>query len=118
MDQIWQASDTNSSQVIKNDSDGLIFTSGTPLKLEEGYELDLKSIDIDGHKANVVLSKNGTAIDEAVIIPPDTSEVELNKTLRAYEDAIKLDPVYWYNKGEGLLIRRVIMKQLKLITNP
>ena len=102
IDQIWQASDTNSSQVIKNDSDGLIFTSGTPLKLEEGYELDLKSIDIDGHKANVVLSKNGTAIDEAVIIPPDTSEVELNKTLRAYEDAIKLDPVYWYNKGEGL----------------
>ena len=59
IDRIWQVSDTNSSQVIINDSNKVIITSGSPLMLEEGYEVAIKSIDIDGVNVNLDSSKNG-----------------------------------------------------------
>ena len=74
VDRILQISDTNSSQVIINDSHEIMFTSGTPLKLEEGYELAIKSIDIDGENVYLELSKNGKAVDSAMIIPPNAFE--------------------------------------------
>lgn len=48
IDRIWQVSDTNSSQIITNSSDRSTLTSGTPLTLEEGYKLAIKSIDLTG----------------------------------------------------------------------
>ena len=68
LDRVWQLSDTNSSHVIINDSNDATITSGTPIKLEEGYELAIKSIDIDGNKVYVELTKNGVVVDSAVII--------------------------------------------------
>ena len=68
LDRVWQLSDTNSSHVIINDSHEVTITSGTPIKLEEGYELAIKSIDIDGNKVYVELTKNGEVVDSAVII--------------------------------------------------
>ena len=44
-------------------------TSGTPLKLENGYELGIKSIDIDGNKVYLELSKDGSVVDSKVISP-------------------------------------------------
>ena len=70
VDRIWQVSDKNSSEIIKNSSDKLIIHSGIPLELEEGYELAIKSIDIDGKRMYLELSKNGNVIDSAMIIPP------------------------------------------------
>jgi predicted RNA-binding protein len=68
VDQIWQVSDTDSSLVVINDSFRRTITCGTPLMLEEGYELVIKSIDIDGNKVYVELSKNESVIDSAVKI--------------------------------------------------
>ena len=74
VDRVWQVSDTNSSQLINNNSDGLTLTSGTPLKLGEGYELALKSMDIDGDKVYLELSKKGKVVDATVIIPANAIE--------------------------------------------
>ena len=74
VDRVWQVSDTNSSQLINNNSDRLIITSGTPLKLDEGYELALKSINIDGDNAYLELSKKGKVVDATIIIPANAVE--------------------------------------------
>jgi hypothetical protein len=39
-----------------------------PLKLDDGYELAVKSVDIDGNKAYVELSKDGQIVYSKVII--------------------------------------------------
>ena len=74
VDRIRQVSDSDPSRVIFENSRKTIITSGTPLKLEEGYELAIKSIDIDGNKVYVELTKNGNVIDSAVVIPPHVED--------------------------------------------
>jgi hypothetical protein len=74
IDRVWQVSDTNSSQVIINYSHEVMTTSGMPLKLGEGYELAIKSIDIDGKRVYLELSKSGNVIDSAMIVPPNVVE--------------------------------------------
>ena len=55
-------------------------TSDTPLKLEEGYVLAIKSIDIDGNKLYLELAKNGAVVDSKVISPSKTGATEADKT--------------------------------------
>ncbi len=55
-------------------------TSGTPLKLEEGYELAIKSIDIDGNKVFVSLSKDGNIVSEKVVQPSKDGATMADKT--------------------------------------
>ena len=74
IDRILQVSDINSSKVIINDSHEIMFTSGTSLKLEEGYELAIKSIDIDGERVYLELSKNGKIVDSAIMVPSNVVE--------------------------------------------
>ncbi len=50
--------------------------SGTPLGLEEGYELLIQSIDIDVNKLHLELCKDGMVVDSQVII----SENEVDNT--------------------------------------
>ena len=115
VDQIWQVSDNNSSQVIMNDSKRASLTSGTPLTLGEGYELALKSVDIDGNKVYVELSKNGNAIDSMVVIPSLSSLYQKGLSLfyqgknveaiSAFDKSIEIDPENadaWYFKGKAL----------------
>ena len=70
----------------------LTVTSGTPLKLEEGYELAIKSIDIDGNKVYLELSKNGAVVDSKVISPSKDNPTMSDKT-------------YYYKKGRRRLRR-------------
>ena len=58
--------------MINSSSDEIVITSGAHLGLEEGYELAIKSIDIDGNKVYVVLSKDSEVIDSKIIMPPQT----------------------------------------------
>jgi S-layer protein (TIGR01567 family) len=44
-------------------------TSDSPLKLEEGYQLAIKSVDIKGRKVQLDLSKNGQVVDTKIIQP-------------------------------------------------
>jgi tetratricopeptide (TPR) repeat protein len=101
--------------VINNNSDRLTLTSGTPLTLGEGYELAIKSIDIDGNKVYVELSKNGNVIDSTIIIPPAPVlhnkgialfyQGKYGEAISAFDKAIEIDPQYaaaWTSKGNAL----------------
>jgi hypothetical protein len=50
------------------------------LKLQEGYELAIKSIDIDGNKVYLELSKNGAVVDSKVVSPSKDGANEADKT--------------------------------------
>lgn len=69
VDRVWQTSEIDSSRLLINDSRSRTIESGIPLKLEEGYELAIKSIDIDGKKIYLELLKNGEAIQSRAVIP-------------------------------------------------
>ena len=55
--------------ILRDENAELSFTSDTPLKLDEDYELAIRSIDIDGRKVYLELSKKGTVVDSKIISP-------------------------------------------------
>jgi S-layer protein (TIGR01567 family) len=56
-------------QVLIDSDDSHTITTGSVLPLEEGYELRIKQIDINGNKVYLSLAKNGDEIDSKVISP-------------------------------------------------
>ena len=56
--------------------------------MEEGYELAIKSIDIDGNKVYLELSKDGSVVDSKVISP-------------SKDNATMADKTYYYKKDVG-----------------
>jgi S-layer protein (TIGR01567 family) len=83
-------------KILINDDTDRTVTSGTPLRLEEGYVLAIKSIDIDGNNVNLELSKDGAVVDSKVISP-------------SRDGASMVDKTYYYNNP-------VVGDQQKLIT--
>ncbi len=81
-------SDEQLLKILMDDDSEMTVTSGTPLKLEEGYELGIKSIDIDGNKVYLELSKDGAVVDSKVISP-------------SKDGATMLDKTYYYKKDVG-----------------
>ncbi len=75
-------------KVLKDDDTEMTVTSGTPLKMEEGYELAIKSIDIDGNKVYLELNKDGAVVDSKVISPSKDAATMADKT-------------YYYKKDIG-----------------
>ncbi len=73
---------STSRQLLKIlvDDDTEKTTTNTPLKLEEGYELAIKSIDIDGNDVYLALSKNGTLADDRIIHPSKDAATMADKT--------------------------------------
>jgi len=67
-------------KILVDDDTEKTVTSGTPLKLEEGYELSIKSIDIDGNKVYLELSKDGSVVDSKVISPSKDGATMADKT--------------------------------------
>lgn len=53
--------------ILKDEDDEMTVTSGTSIKMDEGYELAIKSIDIDGCRIYLELTKDGTVVDSRVI---------------------------------------------------
>lgn len=56
-------------EILIDDDSEQIINSSKPLKLEEGYQLAIKTIDIGGKKILAELSKDGRIIDSKVIQP-------------------------------------------------
>ncbi|MDI9615748.1 MAG: S-layer protein domain-containing protein [Methanothrix sp.] len=54
--------------LIDSDEEKTI-TAGSVLPLEEGYELRIKEIDINGNKVHLALAKDGDEVDSKVISP-------------------------------------------------
>jgi len=69
-------------KILMDNKDEMTVTSGTPLKLAEGYELVIKLIDIKGMYLELV-AKDGSVVDSKVISPSKEGATELDKT-------------YWY----------------------
>ena len=67
-------------KVLVDDDSVMNLTSGTTLKLQEGYELAIKSIDIDGNKIYLELTKNGSVVDSKVISPSKDDATVADKT--------------------------------------
>ena len=72
--------DEQLSKVLKDDDEDMTFTSGTPLKLAEDYELAIQAIDLDGNKVYVQLMKSGAVVDSAVVEPSKTGATIKDKT--------------------------------------
>jgi S-layer protein (TIGR01567 family) len=76
------------SKVIEDSDTERTITSANPLKLGEGYQLDVKSIDVDGNKVYVELTKDGAVVDSKVIQP-------------SINNAGMGDKTYYYKKDLG-----------------
>ena len=76
------------SKVLMDDNMEMTVTSSTPLKLEEGYELAIKYIDVDGNKVYLELSKKGSVVDSKVVSPSKDNPTMDDKT-------------YYYKKDVG-----------------
>jgi len=72
--------DEQLSKILTDDDDEYTFTTGTPLKLAEGYELSIKAIDLDGNKVYVELYKDGKSVDSAVVEPSKDNPTMEDKT--------------------------------------
>jgi len=57
------------SQVLVDDNTEMLINSSMPLKLKEGYELAIKSINANETKLMLELRKNGQSVDTKVVQP-------------------------------------------------
>jgi len=81
-------SDEALSKVLYNDNEERTFTAYTPLKLEEGYEFEIDTIDPNAGKVYVQLMKDSNVVDSA--------SVQLSK-----DGATTEDNTYTYKKCLG-----------------
>lgn len=77
IDDVWQASEADPSRVLVNNSSQFALRTGETIKLEEGYELAIKSVDIDGNKAYLELIKDGQVVDSKIIIAANDVDDDL-----------------------------------------
>ena len=56
-------------RVLVDSDDENTITTGSVLPLEEGYELRIKQIDINGNKVYLALAKDGEEVDSKVVSP-------------------------------------------------
>jgi S-layer protein (TIGR01567 family) len=65
-------------KILINSKEEIIVKRDTPLKLAEGYELNIKYIDDNG--MYLELSKNGAVVESKVVSPSKPGATELDKT--------------------------------------
>lgn len=80
--------DEQLSEVLIDDDTESTFTNDKPLKLKDGYELAIKSVDINGDKVYLELRKDGQIVDNKAIQPSLTG-------------ATMADQTYYYKKDFG-----------------
>ncbi len=81
----------NSEQICRvliDEDAPITISSEVPLKLEEGYQLAISSVDVKGNKVQLALSKNGTEIDTKIIQP-------------SIDNASMSDQTYYYKSDIG-----------------
>ena len=80
-------------KILADDDTEKTITTDTPLKLEEGYELAIKSISPDGNNVYLELSKDGEIVHSAVIYPSMEAASMADKTYIYKEDVGDLKKV-------------------------
>lgn len=61
-------------KVLIDDDDQTIAFSGSKFPLKEGYEIEIKGVDINGNTVYLQLLKNGQVVGESTITPSDDSD--------------------------------------------
>jgi S-layer protein (TIGR01567 family) len=56
-------------RVLMDSDDSRTIASGSVLSLEEGYELRIKQVDLNGNKVYLALAKDGDEVDSKVVTP-------------------------------------------------
>jgi S-layer protein (TIGR01567 family) len=56
-------------RVLTDSDDSRTIASGSVLSLEEGYELRIKQVDLNGNKVYLALAKDGDEVDSKVVTP-------------------------------------------------
>ncbi len=67
-------------EVLIDDDTERTVSSGIPLKLKNGYDVIIKSIDVEGNKVYLDLVKNGATIDSKIITPSSEGAAMADKT--------------------------------------
>jgi len=68
------------SKILIDDDEERTFNTGTSLKLADGYELTVTSIDPDTGKVNLELRKNGQPVDTGAVEPSKDGATVQDKT--------------------------------------
>jgi S-layer protein (TIGR01567 family) len=68
-DQFSAINDGELRKVLVDSKDEKTITTGSVLPLEDGYELRIKQVDINGNKVFLALAKDGKEIDSKVVSP-------------------------------------------------
>jgi S-layer protein (TIGR01567 family) len=74
------------SKILMDTDTETTVTSDSPLKMEEGYQLVIKSVDVNGRKVQLDLSNNGQVLDTKIIQP-------------SIDNADMGDQTYYYTKA-------------------
>ena len=83
-------------KILTDDDTETTITTNTPLQLKDGYELSIKSIDIDGNVVDLELIRDGTEVDSAKVSP-------------SRDGAAMADQTYLYKKDIGDLKDLVVI---------
>ncbi len=61
-------------KILIDDDDSRTIASGSVLSLEEGYELRIKQVDLNGNKVYLALARDGEEVDSKVVTPSSSPE--------------------------------------------
>jgi S-layer protein (TIGR01567 family) len=61
-------------RVLRDSDDSQTIASGSVLSLEEGYELRIKQVDLNGNKVYLALAQDGKEVDSKVVTPSSDPE--------------------------------------------
>ncbi|MCD6146318.1 MAG: Ig-like domain-containing protein, partial [Methanosarcinales archaeon] len=97
------------SKVLIDVEDKRMVSTGASLQLEEGYELRVVQLDVDGGQAQFELLKNGKSVDTDIVRSPDTYVYE--KDLGKLDDvpiiAIRVSSVFAGTESDMVVIEAV-----------
>ena len=70
-DSVSLISDGILSEVLRDDDDEVSLFAGSSLELEEGYELEVDEVDLNGDSVMVTLTQNGDDVDTGIVSSND-----------------------------------------------
>jgi S-layer protein (TIGR01567 family) len=74
------------TKILMDSDEGTTVSNGTPLKLKEGYELGIISVNVNETKVKVELRKDGRVVDTNIIQPGLAEATNADKTYYFKED--------------------------------
>ncbi|MCX6679016.1 MAG: S-layer protein domain-containing protein [Methanothrix sp.] len=81
-------------RVLRDSDDSQTIASGSVLSLEEGYELRIKQVDLNGNKVYLALAQDGKEVDSKVVTPSaDPTDKASNYLYKVDMGSIKDVPI-------------------------